>query len=120
MEIAIVFWLVIGAIVIAAIYFRYAKAVSRHQVLQTMIEKGQPVSTDIFDERRYSRRNIETWQSFVAAGIILIGLGFGAAIFFAALSVYQVDEPFLPFISAFPFCMGIACLVVGRLIKPNA
>ena len=62
MEIAIVFWLVIGAIVITAIYFRHAKAVSRHHVLQTMIEKGQPVSADIFDERHVSRRGIEVWH----------------------------------------------------------
>lgn len=118
---SIVFWVVIGAIAIAAIYFRHAKAVSRHRVLQTMIEKGQPISTDIFDERQYSRRGIEVWQSFLAAGIILMGLGFGMAIFFGALQWSgEVDERFLVAISAFPFCLGIACLVVGRLIKPNA
>lgn len=121
METAIVFWLVIGAIVITAIYFRHAKAVSRHHVLQTMIEKGQPVSTDIFDERHVPRRGIEVWQSFMAAGIILIGLGFAMAIFFTALQwTDEVNERFLPAISAFPFCLGIACLVVGRFIKPNA
>jgi peptidoglycan/LPS O-acetylase OafA/YrhL len=121
MELGHVIWLVIGAIAIAAIYFRHAKTVSRHHVLQTMIEKGQPVSTDIFDERQQPRRGIEVWQSFMAAGIILIGVGFAMAIFFTALQwSREVDEKFLPAISAFPFCVGIACLVVGRFIKPNA
>lgn len=115
------FWTAIAAIAIAAIYFRHAKAVSRHHVLQTMIEKGQPVSTEIFDERQNGRRGIEVWQSFMAAGIILIGLGFAMAIFFTALQWSdEVQERFLPAIAAFPFCVGIACLVVGRLIKPNA
>jgi hypothetical protein len=114
-------WLVIGTIAVAAIYFRHAKAISRHHVLQAMIEKGQPVSTEIFDERQYRRRGIEVWQSFMAAGIILIGVGFAMAIFFTALQwAGEVDERFLPAISAFPFCVGIACLVVGRFIKPNA
>mgnify|MGYP001546526042 CR=1 FL=1 len=116
-----VFWLALATIIIAAIYFRHARTVSRHHVLQTMIEKGQPVSTEIFDERHYNRRGMEVWQSFLAAGIILIGAGFGMAIFFTALQwAGEVDERFLPAISAFPFCLGIACLVVGRLIKPNA
>jgi hypothetical protein len=120
MDSGAIFFLVIGAIAIAAIYFRHAKAVSRHHVLQTMIEKGQPVSTDIFDERNPRRRGLEAWQSFMAAGVILIGTGFAMALFFTALSWHEVDEPHLPFLAAFPFCIGISCLVVGRFIKPNA
>ncbi len=118
MEAVSIFWLVIGIICVAAIYFRNARTVSRYQVLQAMIEKGQPVTTDIFDER-LPRRRLDARQSFIAMGILLIGLGCGAAIFFTALTMHEVDEPFLPFLSAFPFCLGIACLVIGRVLKPN-
>ncbi len=67
------------------------------------------------------RRGIEGLAELHAAGIILIGVGFAVAIFFTAPKWSgEVDERFLPAISAFPFCLGIACLVVDRLIKPNA
>jgi hypothetical protein len=118
MEVA-AFWFALAAIVVAAIYFRHARTVSRHQVLQTMIEKGQPVSTEIFDERNY-RRTLAVPQAFLAGGVILIGASCGLAIFFTVLQWSgEVDERFLPAIAAIPFCLGIACLVASRLLKPN-
>jgi hypothetical protein len=117
MEIA-AFWLALAAIVVAAIYFRHARTVSRHQVLQTMIEKGQPVSTEIFDERNH--RSMGVPQSFLAGGILLIGLSCGLATFFSALQwTGEVDERFLPAIAAIPFCLGIACLIASRFLKPE-
>ena len=119
MEDGAAFWLGLAAIVIAAIYFRHARTLSRHHVLETMIEKGQPVSTEIFDERNY-RRGMGVRQAFLAAGIILIGVSCGMAILFAALQwTGEVDEKFLPAIAAIPFCVGIACLVTSRLLKQN-
>ena len=46
------FWLIIGAIVIASIYFRHQTAARRTQVVQAMVEKGAPIPPDLFQEPR--------------------------------------------------------------------
>lgn len=108
------FWLAIAAIVIAAIYFRHRSQEGRNGVLQTMIEKGQPVPPDMFQTARHPLDQ----HRLTVSGIILIALGFAAVIFFSALVHLQnLNERFLPFLSAFPFCLGIGCLVAARFIK---
>lgn len=115
------FWLFIAAICIASIVFRHLTAARRTQVIQAMVEKGAPVPPDLFQEPR--RRPI-TSHTFIAAGILLLGLAAGALVFFLALtsSTFNAHEEaprFIPFISAFPFCIGIACLAVGRYLKSH-
>ena len=117
----IVFWLVIAAIAVSAIYFRHATAARRSQVIQAMVEKGAPVPPDLFQEPR--RRPIGS-RTFIAAGILLLGCAAGCLVFFWALTSSLFgdhDRPpaFLPFISAFPFFIGVACLLVGRYLKSN-
>jgi hypothetical protein len=119
MEPIIVFWLMIAAIAVSAIYFRYATAAKRSQVIQAMVEKGAPVPPDLFQEPR--RRPIGS-RTFIAAGILLLGTAAGCLVFFLALSSNQFGENaphFLPFITAFPFFIGIACLLVGRYFKSD-
>jgi hypothetical protein len=116
-----VFWLVIAAIAIAGIYFRHATAARRTQVIQAMVEKGTPVPPDLFQEPR--RRPING-HTFIAAGILLLGLAAGALVFFLALtsSTLNAQEQaprFVPFISAFPFFIGVACLITGRYLKSH-
>jgi hypothetical protein len=121
MDVFVMFWLVIGAIAVASIYFRHATARSRDQVIQAMAEKGQPLPPDFFTGPR--RRAIDH-RTFTAAGILLLGTAAACLVFFLALASITFNEPdhaprFVPFISAFPFFIGIACLVVGRYLKSH-
>jgi hypothetical protein len=116
-----VFWLFIAAIAIASIYFRHQTAAKRSQVIQAMVEKGTPVPPDLFQE---PRRRPVNGHTFIAAGILLLGLAAGALVFFLALtsSTFNSHEEaprFVPFISAFPFFIGLACLAVGRYLKSH-
>jgi hypothetical protein len=115
------FWLIIGAIVIASLYFRHQTAVRRTQVIQTMVEKGAPIPSDLFQE---PRRNPINGHTFIAAGILLLGLAAAALVFFLALTSAALNDHaqaprFVPFLSAFPFFIGIACLVTGRYLKSH-
>ncbi len=116
------FWLFIAAIAIASIVFRHLTAARRTQVIQAMVEKGAPVPPDLFQEPR--RRPING-HTFIAAGVLLLGLAAGALVFFWALTSNQfgIDGSrklgFLPFLSAFPFFVGLACLAVGRYLKSH-
>jgi cadmium resistance protein CadD (predicted permease) len=108
------FWTAMAAIVIAAIYFRNQTQESRNQVFRTMIDKGQPVPADLFQE---PRRPLDG-NRLVVAGILLLSLAIAVTVFFSALTYFnEVDERWLPYFGVFPFCLGIACLIAARVIK---
>ena len=44
----VVLWLVVGLIAIAAIVFRFLEQASRHHMLRTLAENGQPIPPEIF------------------------------------------------------------------------
>jgi hypothetical protein len=115
MSFGMVFWLAIAAISIASIYFRHRDTESRNQVFQAMIDKGQPLPPDLFQKAR----NPMDGNRLIVGGIVLISLGFAALIFFSAMRYHgELDEAgFVPFLSAFPFCLGIGCLVAAYVIK---
>ncbi len=114
------FWLVIAAIAIAGMYFRYAASTARDRAIQAMAEKGLPLPPDLFQEPRRRPIGIRT---FTAAGILLLGLAAAMLVFFWALTSSNfgdaAQERFLPFLSAFPFFIGIASLLVGRYYKSH-
>lgn len=110
----IFFWLAIAAIVIAAIYFRHRTQEGRNGVLQTMIEKGQPVPSHLFQE---PRRPLDG-NRLVVGGILLLSLAAAMGVFLSTLIYFEAAKEFwLPFVAAFPFCLGIGCLVAARVLK---
>jgi hypothetical protein len=115
-----VFWLFIAAIAISGIYFRHQTAAKRSQVIQAMVEKGTPVPPDLLQE---PRRPPAGSKSLISTGIVLLGVAPATLVFFIALTSNQFGLPdrgqiaFLPFLSAFPFFIGLACLVAGRYLK---
>lgn len=119
-------WLMIAAIVVASLGFRYATAARRGDVIRAMVEKGAPVPPELFQE---PRRRPATGLTFISTGIVLLGLSVASLVFFWALTSPTFGPhgvgtpggppPFLPFISAFPFFIGIACLVAGRYLKSH-
>ncbi len=121
MDTFVIFWLTIGVICVAALYFRHATAASRSKVIEAMVEKGTPIPPDLFQEPR--RRPFGS-RTFIAAGILHLGVAAGCLVFFLALTSKTLNEHehvplFVPFVSAFPFFIGIACLLVGRYFKSH-
>ncbi len=108
------FWLSIAAIVIAAIYFRHRNNEGRNGILQGMIEKGLPIPAHLFQA---PRRPLDG-NRMVVAGILLLSLSAAMVVFLSALIRFEsLDDNWLPFLSTFPFFIGIACLISARVIK---
>lgn len=117
MNVAVVFWLVIGVIAVAGVIGNSYRASQKNALIESLIEKGQPIPPQLFDSRKpYD------WRGFMIGGVILTAAGVALAIFFTALVTWQVqdaDQRFLPFISAFPITLGAACLLIARYLKNN-
>jgi len=117
MDVAVVFWVVIGAIAMAGIIGNSYRATQKNAMIERLIEKGQPIPPQLFESRKpYD------WRGFMIGGVILLASGIGLAVFFTALITWQVQgegQRFLPFISAFPIAIGAACLLIARYLKNN-
>lgn len=117
MDVGVVFWLVIGAVAVAGVLGNSYAASKKNALIESLIEKGQPIPPQLFEGRKpYD------WRGFMVGGVILLAAGVGLAIFFTALITWQVQgegERFLPFISAFPITLGVACLLIARYLKNN-
>ena len=117
MNTGMVFWLVIGAIAVAAVLGNSYVAAKKTALIESFIEKGQPIPPGLLEGRK-----LYDWRGFMVAGVICVAAGIALLIFFCALITWQVDDPdqrFLPFISAFPFSVGIACLLIAKYLKTN-
>lgn len=117
MDVAVVFWVVIGAIAMAGIIGNSYRSTQKNAMIERLIEKGQPIPPQLFESHKpYD------WRGFMIGGVILLAAGVGLAIFFTALITWQVKgegQRFLPFIAAFPIVIGGACLLIGRYLKNN-
>ena len=122
MESTIIFWGAIVLIVVAGNYFRYKSQASRHRVIESMVQKGQPVPPELLAGRdRYSYR----YHSPVQSGIFLMCIGIALAVFFWALSgggnLVEGDHVpnWLPVIGIFPFMVGLARFLGGIFDRPR-
>ncbi len=112
----VVLWVVIGLIAVAAIVFRFLEQASRHKMLRTLAEKGQPIPPEIFTSRAEAYHR--TAASF-RAGIILMSIGVATAIFFFAMTSDSVfagpihGVNWLPVLGVIPFMLGFALLVIA-------
>lgn len=117
MDVAIVFWLVIGVISVAGYIASSYTASKKNALIESLIEKGQPIPPELFDSRKpYD------WRGFMIGGVMSTAVGVALAIFFWALTTWQATDPeqrFLPFISAFPIVIGAALMVIARYLKNN-
>lgn len=117
MDVAVVFWLVIGAIAVAGVIGSSYRASKKNDLIGSLIEKGQPVPPQLFEGN-----NPYNWRGFMVGGVVLTAVGVGLAVFFTALITWQVQgegQRFLPFISAFPISIGVALLLIARYLKNN-
>ena len=123
MESTIIFWSAIVIIVVVGNYFRYRSQASRHRVIETMVQKGQPVPPELLAGRdRYSYR----YYSPIQSGIFLMCIGVALAVFFWAMTgggnlIDGNDRipNWLPVIGIFPFMVGLARFLGGLFDRPR-
>lgn len=117
MEVSVVFWLVIGAVAVAGVIGNSYAATKKNALIESLIEKGQPIPPQLFEGRK-----LYDWRGFMVAGVICVAAGIALLIFFCALITWQVDDVdqrFLPFISAFPLSVGVACLLIAKFLRTH-
>ncbi len=114
--VAIMFWGVIGIVVVANGYFVYQVRMARYRVMQTLADKGQPVPFELFNGplRRAP-------VGLMRAGIILTCLGIALGTFFWSMTAQSIfrgpieNANWLPSIALFPLMIGLALLLMAML-----
>lgn len=118
----LIFWGAIVIIVVAGNYFSYRSQSSRHRMMETLAEKGQPIPPDfVVNGRDYHR-----YRNPIQSGIFLMCIGIALAVFFWAMTgggnLFAADghmPNWLPVIGIFPFMVGLARLLGGIFDRPR-
>jgi hypothetical protein len=118
-----IFWIVIGVISVAAIFFRYRESVSRDETIRMLAEKGQPIPPELIggESQGSWTRDGNTHYHFhyrrrhpFRAGVILVCVGI--ALYVSSFGWHHgADEWGNWHISGaiFPLMIGIALLIIG-------
>lgn len=118
----IIFWGAIVIIVVVGNFFRYRSQASRHRVIEAMVQKGQPVPTELLSP---SRDRDFRYHNPIQSGILLMCIGVALAVFFWAMTGggnYFDGEHmpnWLPFVGIFPFMVGLARFLAGLFDRPR-
>ena len=128
---AVVFWGAIVAIIFISNFFGYRERTSRHRMIETLAEKGQPIPPEYFGGRYEAYgRHCGRYRNPVASGILLMCIGIALAVFLWGMT--GGGNPFvgwdnggnghppswLPFVGIFPFMVGLARLLAGIFDRP--
>jgi hypothetical protein len=112
--VGVVFWAVIGVVVVANGYFVYQVRMARYRVMQTLAEKGQPVPAELFNGA------VRTAHSGMMRGaIVLLCLGIALATFFWSMTSVSIfhgpieSALWLPTLGLFPIMLGFALLLMA-------
>jgi Domain of unknown function (DUF6249) len=123
MSVVAIFWLAIVVIVFVSSFFRYRERTSRHRMIETLAEKGQPIPPDAFEN---GRDHYYRYGNSVGSGIFLMCIGVALAVFFWAMggggNLFDGDHMpnWLPVIGIFPFMIGLARLLGGLFDRPRS
>jgi hypothetical protein len=112
--VGIIFTTLFGApvLVVAAImFFSYLKSRSLHRTVRTMVEKGEPVPAALFAPPPVVRA-----RSDMRRGIVLVMVGLGVMLFFAAVNEWEGGAWAIGII---PFLIGAGYLLVWKLEGPK-
>lgn len=116
-----VFWLAIVAIMFVMSFFGYRERASRHRMIETLAEKGQPIPPELIDN---GRRSYRRYGRSISSGIYLMCIGAALAVFFWAMqgggNLFDGEHTphWLPFIGVFPFAVGLARVLSGIFDRP--
>ena len=127
---AVVFWGAIVAVVFITNFFGYRERMSRHRVIETLAEKGQPIPPEYLGGYGRYERHYWRYRSPIASGILLMCIGVALAVFLWGMT--GGGNPFLwdnggdghppswlPFVGIFPFMVGFARLLAGIFDRPR-
>ena len=118
MTAAAIFWIAIVVIVFVTQFFSYRERTSRHRMIETLAQKGQPIPPEFLTNGRCHDLR---YSNPIQSGIVLMCIGVALAIFFWAMNgggnVFEGDHApgWLPFIGIFPFMIGLARILAGFL-----
>jgi hypothetical protein len=121
MTAALIFWGAIVLIVFVSSFFRYRERASRHRMVETLVEKGQPVPP----EALVNGRDYDRGGSPIASGIFLMCIGVALAVFFWAMggggALFDGDRMpnWLPVVGIFPFMIGVARVLSALFDRPR-
>jgi hypothetical protein len=124
MNVVAIFWIAVVLIVFVTSFFRYRERSSRHRMIETLAEKGQPIPPDMLSghDRDMSYRH----GSAIGSGIFLMCIGIALAVFFWALGgggnffSDQGVPNWLPVIGIFPFMMGLGRILGYVFDRPRS
>ena len=115
----IVFWIVIGLMVLVPRYFRNKERQDVQATVRAAIDKGQAMPPEVVEAMTREVRPATSPQRDLRAGIIWLGVAAGFASFGYALSWIEADAaqatPVFFGIAAFPGFVGIALILMGVL-----
>ena len=116
-----IFWGAIVLIVLVNGYFSYKNQQSRHRMMETLAEKGQPIPPEyVAGGRDYYR-----YRSPIQSGIFMMCIGIALAVFFWAMegggNFFDGDRVpnWLPVVGIFPFMVGLARFLGGLFDRPR-
>src|SRR5688572_5696252 len=112
--IGIIFTTLFGAPVLvvgASMFFSYLKSRFLHRTVRTMVEKAEPCAAALF-----ATPPVVPARSDMRRGIVLMMVGFGIMIFFAAVNEWEGGAWALGII---PFLIGAGYLLVWKLEGPK-
>jgi len=114
-----IFWIAVVAIVFFGNFFSYRERVSRHRMIETLAEKGQPIPPEYVGNggRHYSWR----YTNPIGSGIYLMCVGVALFVFFWAMTSggsFYGTPSWLPFVGIFPFMVGLGRMLAGLFDRP--
>ncbi|MES2695192.1 MAG: DUF6249 domain-containing protein [Verrucomicrobiota bacterium] len=100
------------SIAIFGIYFDHQKKKLLHETVRLALERGQPIPPEIMAQLSNSEEDKPAGprrpENDIRTGLILIAVGAGVYLFFAAMSVEKMR-----FVGAIPGLIGVALLLFG-------
>jgi hypothetical protein len=118
----LIFWGAIVLIIVIVNFFSHRNMASRHRMIETLAEKGQPIPPELLTS---SRDRGYRYHNLIQSGIFLMCIGVALAVFFWAMTGggdYLNGEhmpSWLPFIGIFPFMVGLARFLGGLFDRPR-
>jgi hypothetical protein len=109
----ITFFLVLGLCVVLGFYYRFRNRQELQITVRNAIDSGQQFSPEVLRELTNA---LFPPSSDLRKGIVLCGIGLAFVVFALMLGQEKAVGPLLG-VSAFPFIVGLAYLLLARLGK---
>lgn len=126
MVVAVAFWLVVAAVIILPLYFRYLERGRMHETLRLAFERGQPIPPELIAAIQSGasarplagpERDLRNGIILLAWGLGLCGLGYG--LWYGLMSVNDISAYItggcVAGIGAIPGLIGVAYLLLWGL-----